>query len=235
MASMLASAQTAQIKTIELAGEKIVVHYDLDDSSPTNEYQIGLYASTDNFAVPMSKVKGDVGSEVKPGLDRKIEWNVKDELGNFTGDLSLEVRGKVFVVFVKLKDFDAKRTYKRGKRYGISWKPGNTNPIHIELYKGAERMAGELNHPNNGAYTLSIPAKIEPGKDYRIKISDSKKPDDVVYTDYFSVKQRIPLAFKIGGGAIVAGLIYLAAKTLTGSGGAQKDSPIPDPIDLPPQ
>jgi hypothetical protein len=225
-------AQTVQIKNIQLAGSKVIVYYDLEDSSPTNEYQLGLYASTDNFTVPMSKVKGDVGGEIKPGLNKKIEWDVKEELGDFTGDISLEIRGKVFVVFVKLKDFDAAKTYKRGKRYGISWKPGSTNPIHIELYKGSERMTGELNHPNNGAYTLSLPSRIEPGKDYRLKISDSKKPDDVVYTDYFTVKQRVPLVSKIAAaGIVLGGLTYLA---LSLGGGAEAGDPnIEDPAGLP--
>lgn len=225
-------AQTVQIKTIQLAGNKVIVHYDLEDSSPTNEYQIGLYASTDNFTVPMSKVKGDVGGEIKPGVGKKIEWDIKEELGDFTGNLSLEIRGRVFVVFVKLKDFDATKTYKRGKRYGISWKPGNTNPIHIELYKGSERMIGELNHPNSGAYTLSLPSRIEPGKDYRLKISDSKKPDDVVYTDYFAVKQRVPLVAKIAAaGIVVGGLTYLV---LSLGGGTEAEDPnIEDPLGLP--
>jgi hypothetical protein len=225
-------AQTAQIKNIQLAGNKVIVHYDLDDESPTNEYQLGLYASTDNFSVPMSKVKGDVGGEIKPGTNKKIEWDIKDELGDFTGDISLEIRGKVFVVFVKLKDFDSEKTYKRGKRYGISWKPGNTNPIHIELYKGAERMTGELNHPNSGAYTLSLPSKIEPGKDYRLKISDSKKPDDVVYTEYFVVKQRVPLIAKIAAAAIVVGGLTYLGLNLSGEAG-KEDPNIEDPIGLP--
>src|SRR5690242_1343221 len=92
----LAPAETAQITTSEIAGDKVVGDYNLDDASPTNEYQMGLYASTDNFTVPMAKVKGDVGGEIKPGTDKKIEWNVKEELGEFQGDISLEVRGKVF-------------------------------------------------------------------------------------------------------------------------------------------
>ena len=34
------SAQTITIKKVELAGEKIIVHYDLDDSNPNNEYKL---------------------------------------------------------------------------------------------------------------------------------------------------------------------------------------------------
>jgi hypothetical protein len=233
--SFTSFSQTVQIKKIELAGDKVIVVYDLDDASPTNEYVMGLYASTDNFTVPMAKVKGDVGGDIKPGTNKRIEWNVKQELGDFTGDISLEVRGKVFVVFVKLRDFDATKTYKRGKRYGLSWKPGNANPIHIELYKGGERLSGELNHPNNGAYTLSIPAKLPPGKDYKIKITDSKNVNDVVYTDVFTVRQRFPLAAKLIIGGVAAGgiLFLLLQKTAVPEREAEVVSDIDEPPFLP--
>jgi len=46
-------AQTAIIRKIELAGEKIIVHYDLDDNNPNNEYQINLFASKDKFSAPL--------------------------------------------------------------------------------------------------------------------------------------------------------------------------------------
>ncbi|MFZ6000772.1 MAG: hypothetical protein ACOYW3_09700, partial [Bacteroidota bacterium] len=140
-------AQKVAIKEIELVGEKVIVHYDLNDNNPNNQYQISLYASKDKYSAPLTKVTGDVGGEVNPGADRKIEWNLLQEYGSFKGKLSLEIRGRVFVPFVKLRDFNTEKKYKRGKTYDLAWRPGNTNPIHIELYKGSQRVAGELNHP----------------------------------------------------------------------------------------
>lgn len=206
-------AQTAVIKKIELAGEKIIVHYDLEDNNPNNEYQINLFASKDKFSAPLTKVTGDVGPDVKPGTNRRVEWNLLEEYGAYKGRLSLEIRGKVFVPFVKLKNFDAEKTYKRGKSYPIAWRPGNTNPIHIELYKGSQRVSGELNHPNNGTYSLSIGHKVKKGKDYRLKITDSKQTDEIVFSDYFKVTPKIPFLVKlipvlgaVGGiGAALAG------------------------------
>jgi hypothetical protein len=203
--SVVGLAQTVAIKKIELAGENIIVHYDLDDSNPNNEFQINLYASKDKFAAPLVKVKGDVGPDVKPGTNRKIEWNINDEYKGYKGKISLEIRGKVFVPFVKLRDFDTSKKYKRGKSYDVAWRPGNTNPIHIELYKGSQRVGGELNHPNNGKYTLSIDSKVSKGKDYRLKITDSKYPDNIIYSDYFSVSPKIPLALKVVPILAVAG------------------------------
>src|SRR5436190_1152790 len=101
-------SQKAVIKKIELAGEKVIVHYDLEDNNPNNEYQVSLYASKDKYSAPLVKVKGDIGSDVKPGVDRTIEWNLLEEYGGYKGKLSLEIRGRVFVPFVRLKDFDTK-------------------------------------------------------------------------------------------------------------------------------
>lgn len=229
--SAAATAQSVTIKKIELAGEKVIVYYDLDDSNPNNEYQLNLYASKDKFSAPLTKVKGDVGDAVKPGPDRKVEWNLIQEYGGYKGKLSLEIRGRVFVPFVKLKNFDTKKAYKRGKNYDVTWRPGNTNPIHIELYKGSQRVSGELNHPNNGAFSMSISSKVKPGKDYRLKITDSKRNDEIVYSDYFTVIPKVPLMLKlIPALAVVGG----AAVLVGGAGGSNKDTPqvIPYP-DLP--
>lgn len=214
------SAQKATIQKIELAGAYVVVHYDLDDNNPNNEYQINLYASKDKYSAPLTKVSGDVGPEVKPGVGRTIRWNLLEEYGNYKGKLSLEVRGRVFVPFVKLRNFDAQKVYKRGKSYEVNWRPGNTNPIHIELYKGTQKVSGELNHPNNGKSTISIDSHTKPGKDYRLKITDSKKLDEVVYSDYFRIAPKIPFLVKLIPALGVAGGLAFVA----GSGGGGGDN-----------
>jgi hypothetical protein len=231
---MTALSQSVLIKKIELAGENIIVHYDLDDSNPNNEFQINLYASKDKFSAPLVKVKGDVGPDVKPGTNRKIEWNINDEYKGYKGKISLEIRGKVFVPFVKLRDFDTSKKYKRGKSYDVAWRPGNTNPIHIELYKGSQRVGGELNHPNNGKYTLSIGSKVSKGKDYRLKITDSKYPDNIIYSDYFSVSPKIPLLLKVIPAVAVAGGLGVVLSGLGGEEGGPTPPSGDEDIDAPP-
>lgn len=226
-----AQAQTVTIKKIELAGEKIIVHYDLDDSNPNNEYKLDLYASKDNFITALTKVKGNIGSEVKPGTDRKIEWSIIEEYGPYKGKVTLEIKGKVYIPFVKLQNFNTDKSYKRGSSHNLGWKPGNNNPINIELFKGGQRITGEMNQPNNGSHTLFIPSSAKPGKDYRLKISDSRNVEDVLYTGNFTVKPKVPMLLKAlpilaAGGA----LAFL-------SGGGEKgptgDQEIPAPPALP--
>lgn len=227
-------AQTVVIKKVELAGEKVIVHYDLEDGNPNNEYKLDLYASRDNFTAPLTKVKGDVGAEVKPGTDRKIEWSIREEYGSYKGRLALEIKGKVYVPFVKLQNFDAGKSYKRGKSYSMSWKPGNTNPINIELYKGGQRISGEMNQPNNGGHTFFVPAQAKPGSDYRLKITDTRNSDDVLYTSNFKVKPKVPLLVKILPVVAVGGVVYaLIGSGGGGGGGDGGDDEIPAPPAVP--
>ncbi len=218
------SAQTITIKKVELAGEKIIVHYDLDDSNPNNEYKLDLYSSADNFVSPLTKVKGDIGPEIKPGTAHKVEWNIREELGGYKGKIALEIRGKVYIPFVKLQNFDAAKSYKRGKSYSINWKPGNTNPINLELYKGGQRIDGAMGVPNNGGHTFYFPSHSKKGNDYRLKFTDTKNSDDVLYSSEFQVKPKVPLVVKV----LPVLAIGAAVATLGGGGGGGGGT---DPVD----
>jgi hypothetical protein len=209
------SAQKVAVKKVELAGEKIIVHYDLEDSNPNHEYQISLYSSQNNFSTALAKVTGDVGSEVKMGNGKKITWNIREELGPYRGKLSLEVRGKVYVPIAKLNNITVDSKFKRGKSHVITWKPGNNNAIHIELLKGGQRIAGELNQPNSGNFSLFIPPHASVGKDYTIRITDTRNAEDVVTSQPFAVKRKVPLLVKILPVLAIGG----AAAALGGGGG----------------
>jgi len=225
------AAQVVTIQKVELAGEKIIVHYDLEDSNPNNEYKLDLYSSVDNFGTPLAKVKGDIGPEIKPGTGRKVEWSIREELGGYKGKISLEIRGKVYIPFVKLQNFDTERSYKRGKSYSMSWKPGNSNSINIELYKGGQRISGEMNQPNNGGHTFFIPPQAKKGSDYRVKITDTKNSEDVLYTSEFKVKPKIPVLLKvIPVAAVIGGIVFIAGQSGGSEGGNNPPAnEIPDP------
>lgn len=207
LAAASSMGQTISIKRIELIGEKVVIHFDLDDSNPNNAYLLNLYASKDNFATPLQKVTGDVGMDVKPGAGKKVEWMILQEFGGYKGKLALEIRGKVYVPFVRLQDFGTGKSFRRGKGYNVNWKPGNSNPVNIDLYKGSQRISGENNHPNNGNYTMFIPAGTKPGKDYRLKITDSRNSEEVIYTNTFKIQPKIPVLVKALPIAAVAGVV----------------------------
>ena len=215
LAASLCHAQRASIKKVELAGDKIIVHYDLEDSNPANEYQIGLYASQDNFTTALSKVKGDVGNEIRPGPGKRIEWHVTEEIGPFKGKLSLEIRGRVFAPVAKINSISEGDKFKRGKSHLVTWKPGNTNQVTIELLKGDQPVQSQNNLSNNGSYSFLIPQHTPVGKDYAIRITDSRDGNNVVTSHRFMVTRKVPLLLKVVPILAVGG----AAAVLLGGGG----------------
>jgi hypothetical protein len=216
-----AQAQKVTIKRVELAGEKIIVHYDLEDSNPNNEYQIALYSSQSNFTTALTKVKGDVGNEVKSGSDRKIEWSVREELGPYKGRISLEVRGKQFVQVAKFTNITSSTKFKRGKSHTITWKPSNSNPINIEFLNGGQKITSEINQPNNVSHTLYIPKSASKGKEYVIRITDAKNFQDAATSQPFAVKRKVPMLLIVLPGVAVIG----AAAALAGGGSSGEDGP----------
>ena len=217
--AVAASAQNASIKKVELAGEKIIVHYDLEDSNPGHEYQINLYASQSNFTTALTKVKGDVGNEIKPGSNKRIEWSIIDELGPFKGKLLLEIRGRVFSPVAKINSISEGDKFKRGKNHTITWKPGNNNAVNIELLKGTDVVSSQVNQPNNGSHSFFIPANAAVGKDYSLRITDAREPQNNITSQPFVVTRKVPLLLKVVPILAIGGV----AAVVMGSGGGGGD------------
>jgi hypothetical protein len=228
----VATAQKIIIQWVEIAGDKIIVHYDLDDTNAQHEYSINLLSSKDNFASALTKVTGDVGNEIKPGTNKKIIWDITKELGNYKGDIELEIKAKFYLPFLKLTDFDTNKKYKRGKNYPLVWTSGNmSGQIDIELYNGQNRVHRESNVGNSGKYDFIIPGSVKPGKDYRLKFTNTKNRDDVIYSGTFQIAAKIPMALKIGGLAVVGGAAaLLGGGGGGGGGGGVSGLPAPPPI-----
>jgi hypothetical protein len=224
-------AQKATVKKIEVAGEKIIVHYDLEDGNPNNDYLISLFSSQNNFATALAKVSGDAGPDIKPGTGKKIIWNAKEELGPYKGKLSLEVRGKVYTPVARINSIALGDKFKRGKTHNITWKAGNTNPVHVELYKGGERIDGELNQPNNGSFSLFIPTHVKTGSDYKLKITDARNGEDFVFSQPFKVTTKIPLWMKVAPIVVIGGVAAVVAGGGGGGGGGDNGggSELPEP------
>lgn len=207
MNGMVALSQSLEIDFIELTGRNVVVHYNLDDGANSGrQFLVQLYSSQDNFTTPLTRVSGDVGAEVNGGFDRKIVWDITKELGSFKGDISFELRGRVYVPFVKIKDITEGQVFKHGKNYPLNWTSGNlSGQVNIELFNSSdERIWGENNVPNVGKFDWYIPGSAKKGKNYKIKFTNAKDRNDVVYSAPFTIKPKIPLVAKIAGLAVLA-------------------------------
>jgi Ser-Thr-rich glycosyl-phosphatidyl-inositol-anchored membrane family len=218
-------AQEFSIKRFELAGDKLIVFYDLIDTVKNRHYTVTVFSSRDNFLNPIQRVNGDVGLEVAPGLQKKIVWNVKEELGkDFAGGVGVEIRGRLYVPFVRFGGFEDFKVRKRGVPFTITWTGGTRqNVLNFDLYNGDTKIWTQAGVGNTGHYELTIPTDVKPGQGYRFKVSDTKNKDEVVYTETFAIKRKVPLAFKVVPVLAVAGAAAFLFKG--GSGPATPSEP----------
>ncbi len=207
----IANAQEFAIKKVELTADQIVLHYDLLDTTKNRTYTIRVYSSSDKFLAPLTKVAGDEGIEVKPGMNKKIVWNSKEELGaTFIGNIELEVRGRVYIPFIRLVGFEDVPVRKRKNPFIVKWTGGTSqNVLNFQLYNKVGKLVHTFpNAPNELQYRITIPASVKTGKDYYFKISDSKDTEQVVISSRFMVKPKIPLVVKAIPILAIGGVLY---------------------------
>jgi hypothetical protein len=192
------AAQNLKIRNVELRNTRMVLHYDLLDSVEGRYYSIRAYSSTDGYLNPLEKVKGDVGLEVKPGTDKIIEWDFSNELPPaYDGKVSVEVRGRIFIPFINVQSINQYKVFKRKRKYNITWTGGTPqNVLNFDLFNGEKKVHTFPNLANVGHYSLEFPSHISPDKNYRLRISDTKNKEEVVFTEEFRIKRKIPLLFK---------------------------------------
>lgn len=219
-------AQDLKLKHVEFKDNKLVIYYSLADSMIGRFYTVRLYASKDNFLNPLEKVTGDIGLEVKPGAENKIIWDIREELGtSFDGRISLEIRGRYFVPFINTESISQYKTFKRKRKYDITWTGGTPqNILNFDLYNGEEKIFTYPNIANVGNYSLEFPVHIRPKKNYRFRISDTKNNEDVVNTSAFTIKRKVPLLMKAVPLLLFGSLIYKVLQSNTG------DPDLPRPI-----
>ncbi len=205
----LAGAQEFSIKKIEITGESIVFHYDLVDTTKNRLYTVRAFTSKDDFLNPLVKVKGDVGLEVRPGINKKIMWDPKELGAAYQGDVEVEVRGKVYVPFVQFTNLQDTKAIKRGKPTTLLWTGGTRqNILNFTLYKEEEVVAVISNIANSGNQDIVIPKSVKPGDGYYFIVSDTKNKDLMMKTSEFAVKRKTKTIFKIIPIALAGGLVY---------------------------
>lgn len=215
-ASHQGMSQSVDIDFIEFTGRNVIVHYTLDDgANSTRQFLVQLYSSQDNFTTPLTRVSGDFGPEVSAGVDKKIIWDITRELGSFKGNISLELRGRVYVPFVKIKELEKDQVFKRGRNYPLNWTSGNlSGQVNIELFnEDGERIWGENNVANVGKFDWYIQGNVKKGNNYKLKFTNAKDRNDVVYSQPFTIKPKIPLLVKVGGVILVAGVTQFLIST----------------------
>ena len=190
----------------EVAGEKIIVTYDITGSHPDDSYNISLYSSQDKYTAPLTLVTGDVGKKIKEGKNKRIEWDAPSEFNGIKGTLLFEVHAELVAKLTFQNSIDHVR---RGKIAPFTWRGGDQHAsVKVELVKGSEVVGVIGTIKDKRSFDWKIPSRQKTGKDYHVRLTNGK---EVINSKTFSIQPKVPLLVKIlpAAGVGVAAFLVL--------------------------
>jgi hypothetical protein len=154
------------------SGKHIEIYYDLTGAKYYQYFSVALYVSIDGgltYQGPFSQVKGDIGPEIAEGTNKKIIWDVLNEMPDFGGNVKFDVRATVMEKKVKNRIFVGYKgsyTAPIGLVAGMTGKigfyvSGRLNPGYFESV-GYETDGNSItNYDQAGYYTFLSDDKIQ--------------------------------------------------------------------------
>ena len=105
----------------------------------------------------------------------------------------------------------AEAVFKKGWMVEVRWTGGNPDDeFALDLFDGRfhYRHLGEVK--NSGTYPWVIPKDVEPGKEYKFKLTNTEDFGEFTFSQSFIIKRKVPIAaWLIPGALVVGGGIYL--------------------------
>ena len=118
VAGCSASAQKITGITPQAVGDKVIIHYNIEEAKQDQLFEVALYSSSDHFSRALRSVSGNgIGSAVSPGSERVIIWDVLNDVRELSGDISFEVRA-----LIKTRSPGDKAAEARGNNAGVDSK-----------------------------------------------------------------------------------------------------------------
>jgi hypothetical protein len=198
-------AQSVLNVRAEAKGNLVYISYDLKESLPGQLFRVTVFSSHNNMQEPLQYVRGDVGEGVSAG-SRQIEWGAAKELSRFTGELTFKVQAVLtFSPFALQTPRETGIVYRRGRTYQFQWAGGLAGEqLKLELYRDSLPNAVITRTLNTGKYDWEIPVDVQPGDNYRLKVSSLDAPNNYRFSPYFTIKRKIPTVLKIMPLGVVA-------------------------------
>ncbi len=202
-------AQSIENIRVESAGDKVLVQYDLKHDNPSEKFQVKIYSSANGFSDPLMMTKGDVGDRVTPGNNKQIVWYARQELGEFKGEVTVEIRLFESKTSFYILNPYARTSVKRASVLQLNWSGGLVDDkLEIDLYKDGKRLRSiGSNIENTGDLKWTIPQDIKPGSKYQVKLQSSEDPTINAFSGNFSIKRKIPLLAKIGPIVLIGAIV----------------------------
>ncbi len=226
----------------------VIISYDLKSSSANQTFKVELLSSADNFQKVLEKVSGDVGENQIPGNNKQVFWRAREELGLFSGNVTFEIRSTVMSSPLRLTGPKATDSFSPGNTMPIKWEGGFNNAImQLELFRANILNRKITTTPNIKTYDWIVPADLDDGSNYKVKLYDLSDPSNSVMSPNFVINVAALKTSKGGGGskkwifigAGVAVVGVVAALALGGGGetppdNTPQDDPTRDPLPTPP-
>ena len=222
-------AKTQELDSVSMTFENglVVVRYDFLKGEDGENYELYLYGSHDNFVEPLQYTTGNVGKKIRLGPGKIIYWDAKKELGVFKGDFSLKIKGTKYVPFVSYENISIDLKIKRGETFIIKWIPSTkASNVLLKIQRYGVPISEPLIVENSGIFSWDIPANMKAGKGYTVQILNTENLLKEETSVSFSVRRKVPLAYKIIPALVVVGIgAYLFTK--------DEESGIPTPPGVP--
>jgi len=172
-----AQSQTIENVAFEFDGESISITYDLNHNNAEQKFTISLFSSHNNYQKPITLLTGEVGDNILPGIQKKVIWDVRNELPPYFDDeLSIKVKALLIELPISQTIIKEKTTlelkeeigyrikpfqntaYKKGSKLKLNWEGGATSDrIKIDLLKNNVFQQTLSQTKNTNAYMWKIP------------------------------------------------------------------------------
>lgn len=203
-------------------GEKVIITYDLNGVAAGAKYKVAVYSSHNNYSTPLSQVTGDL-NDVTGGTGKRIEWNARGEMVEYTGDITFELRADPIIVPLTVKTPSG---VKKGKTIKINYSGvASGESIKLDLIKSGVVVNQVGNTSDPSQYTWSVPIDVEKGSDYQIRLTAGSR---TTTSGSFSIKPKSKAWMYIVPAVVVTGVVVFLVTKPKKSDNKDLPSP-PDP------
>lgn len=226
------AAKAQEIKNIEVKqeGDNIILSFNLLPKESTREqYSLRITSSKDNYNALINVDKPT--NDVKPTNRLSYVISGNENFGGFSGDVDFQIEATLVYTPLRVVTPNNRVTVKKGKPMNVQWEGGNKDDkYNVDLYKAGTKVFALNSSFAKTATTWTVPEDTKPGKDYKVKITSKKNPNQAVFTQDFNIKGKTSIMIKLLPVAALGGLaaVLLGGKSKdTGNG----DLPAPPVID----
>jgi hypothetical protein len=207
-------------------GERVIITYNITGASQGQKFRVTVYGSHNNYSSPLSMVSGDL-TDVTAGNGKRIEWNAKAEMVEYSGNITFELRADPIAIPLTVKTPSG---VKKGKSTVITYEGIAPNEsVKLELVKGGVvvNQIGVTNDP--ARYVWTVPSDATKGSDYQVRLTTGGR---IANSGSFSLKSKTsPLVYIIPGVLVVGAVVFLVTRDKDGGGKGSTELPIPpDPL-----